>query len=115
MVYSLACVLTVAAICLPLPPSCLAQENDLRQVSDATIDVRFDFTPSGRLRKLMRDRIKLSAEAVAAYYRQYPVAAVGTGEQRRRGPNVSSRAAFASTGTSASTVGSKNVWPSAWR
>lgn len=94
MVYSLAWVLTMAAICLPLPPSCLAQGNDRLQISNATIDVRFEFTPSDRLRKLMMDRIKLSAEAVAAYYQRYPVAAVEIRVDSHGGHGINSGHAF---------------------
>src|SRR5689334_9103936 len=92
--YSLACVLTAAASCLPLPPSCLAQGNDQLQISNATLGVCFDFTPANLLRRLMMARIKLSAKAVAAYYPQYPVSAVEIRLHSHRGHGINSGHAF---------------------
>jgi hypothetical protein len=83
-------------ICLALPPSCGAQGRDQIQIKNATIDVRFDFTPSERLRKLIVSRIALSAKAVAAYYRQYPVPAVEIWVGSHRGRGINSGHAFGS-------------------
>jgi hypothetical protein len=93
----LACAL--AAVCLAPSPSSGAQEDDRTQIiqmKDATIDVRFDFTPSERLRKLVMGRIALSAKAVAAYYRQYPVPAVEIWVGSHRGRGINSGHAFGS-------------------
>jgi hypothetical protein len=92
--YFLACVLTVAAICLDLPRSCMAQAPDQLQIRGARIDVRFEFIPSDRLRKLMMGRIALSAQAVAAYYQQYPVPAVEIRVGSHRGHGINSGHAF---------------------
>jgi hypothetical protein len=84
----------MTAICLELSPPCDAQGHDQIKIRGAQIDVRFDFTPSDRLRKLIMSRIALSAEAVAAYYQQYPVAAVEIRVASHRGHGINSGHAF---------------------
>jgi hypothetical protein len=84
----------VMAICLALPPLCDAQGLDQLQVRGARIDVRFDFSPSDRLRKLMMGRLALSAQAVAAYYQQYPVPAAEVRVDSHPGHGINSGHAF---------------------
>jgi hypothetical protein len=84
----------VMAICLALPPLCDAQGPDQLQVGGARIDVRFDLSPSVRLRKLMMGRLALSAQAVAAYYQQYPVPAVEVRVDSHPGHGINSGHAF---------------------
>lgn len=79
---------------LTWPSSCDAQSPDQIKIKGATIEVRFDFTPSDRLRKLILSRITLSAEAVAAYYQQYPVAAVEIRVDAHGGHGINSGHAF---------------------
>jgi hypothetical protein len=89
-----------------------AQMREQLQLSGGNLEVHFDPLPSESLRQLILRRITLSAKAVAAYYRQYPVLTVNIWVSLHHGHGVNSGHAFgAPTARLSFSVGRESAEP----
>jgi hypothetical protein len=88
---------TFGATSLALTSLGNAQTGEELQIGGGKISVHLDSAPSDSLRKLVLQRIALSAKAVSTYYQQYPVAMVDIRVSFHDGRGVNSGRAFGSS------------------
>jgi hypothetical protein len=82
------------AICFLVALSAKGQLNEKLQMGGGTIAINIDSPASDALRRLILQRLALSAKAVTAYYQRYPVEAVSIRVRLVDGHEVNSGRAF---------------------
>jgi hypothetical protein len=87
----------LGAICTALSrPVAASPTEEMVEIGGGKLTIQFESAPSDSLRKLVLDRINLSAKAVAAYYQQYPVPAAAIWVAFHDGKGVDGGHAFGS-------------------